>query len=77
MCLPFRKCVRVTTTTGKVSAVGYGLFGPGCPWQGPAVTIGTLDIGVFGVRANMGDGWWVKDCFNMLGLVGLTRCWPT
>lgn len=26
----------------EVSAVGYGLFGPGCPWQGPAVTTGQL-----------------------------------
>eukprot|EP00434_Breviolum_minutum_P033007 symbB.v1.2.029199.t3/scaffold3170.1/size62039/3 len=26
----------------RVSAVGYGLFGPGCPWQGPAVTTGQL-----------------------------------
>lgn len=26
----------------EVSAVGYGLFGPGCPWQGPSVTTGQL-----------------------------------
>ena len=26
----------------EVWAVGHGLFGPGCPWEGPAVTTGEL-----------------------------------